>query len=84
MLRALFCVHSDQAGLLAFAVVVHEPRCGVGGRCGDGEGFSPADRYRENGVLPNVDTELSPQSQLAAAELIELYTTAPTEKEAND
>jgi hypothetical protein len=40
--------------------------------------------YRENYVLPDVVTELSPQSQLAAAELIELYTTAPTEKEAND
>jgi hypothetical protein len=46
--------------------------------------LAPLIGYRENGVLPDVDTELSLQSQLAAAELIELYTTAPTEKEAND
>jgi hypothetical protein len=29
--------------------------------------------YRETGVLPDVDTEPSPESQLAAAELIERY-----------
>jgi hypothetical protein len=29
--------------------------------------------YRENGVLPDHDTERSPESQLAAAELIEKH-----------
>jgi hypothetical protein len=29
--------------------------------------------YKETGVLPDVDTEPSPESQLAAAELIERY-----------
>ena len=39
--------------------------------------------YKENGVLPDVDTEPSPKSQLAAAELIERYSRRTTKEEAD-